>query len=167
MFPSMRRHLQQISYERAIDILRKTTNAVLAIRDDITGYTYAVPVSPVYDEGHLYIHSAPMGHKIAALKANPKVSLCVIEKDEIHPETLTSHFRSVIVFGTARFVTEPKEKLAVLDKLIDKFAPDFRKEENFHRAKICEKKNIMQHCHIFPRKPGKMGQNDERPLGRS
>ena len=84
MFPSMRRHLQQISYERAIDILRKTTNAVLAIRDDITGYTYAVPVSPVYDEGHLYIHSAPMGHKIAALKANPKVSLCVIEKDEIH-----------------------------------------------------------------------------------
>ena len=113
MFPSMRRHLQQISHERAIDILRKTTNAVLAIRDDITGYTYAVPVSPVYDE---------------ALKANPKVSLCVIEKDEIHPETLTSHFRSVIVFGTARFVTEPKEKLAVLDKLIDKFAPDFRKE---------------------------------------
>ena len=128
MFPSMRRHLQQISYERAIDILRKTTNAVLAIRDDITGYTYAVPVSPVYDEGHLYIHSAPMGHKIAALKANPKVSLCVIEKDEIHPETLTSHFRSVIVFGTARFINEPQEKLAVLDKLIDKFAPDFRKE---------------------------------------
>lgn len=122
MFPNMRRHLQQISQERSIDILRKTTNAVLAIFDNITGYTYAVPVSPVYDEGHLYIHSAPMGHKIAALKANPKVSLCVIEKDEIHPETLTSYFRSVIVFGTARFVTDPKEKLA------DKFAPDYRKE---------------------------------------
>ena len=69
-----------------------------------------------------------MGHKIAALKANPKVSLCVIEKDEIHPETLTSHFRSVIVFGTARFINEPQEKLAVLEKLVDKFAPDFRKE---------------------------------------
>ena len=82
----------------------------------------------VYDEGHLYIHSAPMGHKIAALKANPKVSLCVIEKDEIHPETLTSYFRSVIVFGTARFVTDPKKKLAVLEKLVDKFAPDYRKE---------------------------------------
>lgn len=122
MFPNMRRHLQQISQERSIDILRKTTNAVLAIFDNITGYAYAVPVSPVYDEGHLYIHSAPMGHKIAALKANPKVSLCVIEKDEIHPETLTSYFRSVIVFGTARFVTDPKEKL------VDKFAPDYRKE---------------------------------------
>ncbi len=127
MFPNMRRHLQQISQERSIDILRKTTNAVLAIFDNITGYTYAVPVSPVYDEGHLYIHSAPMGHKITALKANPKVSLCVIEKDEIHPETLTSYFRSVVVFGTARFVTDPKEKLAVLEKLVDKFAPDYRK----------------------------------------
>lgn len=69
-----------------------------------------------------------MGHKIAALKANPKVSLCVIEKDEIHPETLTSHFRSVIVFGTARFITDPKEKLTVLEKLVEKFAPDFHKE---------------------------------------
>ena len=109
MFPSMRRHLQQISQERAIDILRKTNNAVLAIRDGVTGYTYAVPVSPLYDDNHIYIHSAPMGHKIAALKANPKVSLCVIEKDEIHPETLTSHFRSVIAFGTAGFITVRNE----------------------------------------------------------
>ena len=30
MFPNMRRHLQQISQERSIDILRKTTNAVSA-----------------------------------------------------------------------------------------------------------------------------------------
>lgn len=128
MFPSMRRHLQQLSQERVTDILRKTNNAVLAIRDDVTGYTYAVPVSPLYDDNHIYIHSAPMGHKIAALKANPKVSLCVIEKDEIHPETLTSHFRSVIAFGTARFITDPKEKLTVLEKLVEKFAPDFHKE---------------------------------------
>ena len=44
------------------------------------------------------------------------------------PETLSRYFRSVIVFGTARFVTDPKEKLAVLEKLVDKFAPDYRKE---------------------------------------
>lgn len=128
MFPTMRRHLQQISHDRAVDILRKTSNAVLAIRDDMTGYTYAVPVSPVYDDNHIYVHSAPIGHKIAALKANPKVSLCAIEKDEIHPETLTSHFRSVIAFGTARFITDPKEKLAVLEKLVEKFAPNFHEE---------------------------------------
>lgn len=128
MFPSMRRHLQQLSENRAIDILKKTTNAVLAIKDDVTGYTYAVPVSPVYDNHHLYIHSAPIGQKIAAIKTQPKVSVCVIEKDEIHPETLTSYFRSVIAFGTARLITDPKEKLVVLKKLVDKFAPDFRKE---------------------------------------
>ncbi len=128
MFPSMRRHLQQLSNERAVEILKKAPNAVLAITDDVTGYSYAVPVSPVYDNNHLYIHSAPMGHKIAALKAHPKVSVCVIEKDEIHPETLTSYFRSVIAFGTARLITDPKEKFAVLEKLVDKFAPDFKKE---------------------------------------
>ena len=92
MFPTMRRRLQQISDERALSILTKTDNAVLAIRDDISGYTYAVPVSPVYTDNHIYIHSAPIGHKIAAIKANPKVSLCVIEQDEIHPEELTSYF---------------------------------------------------------------------------
>ena len=67
----MRRRLQQISDERARSILAKTDNAVLAIRDDISGYTYAVPVSPVYADNHIYIHSAPIGHKIAAIKANP------------------------------------------------------------------------------------------------
>lgn len=125
MFPTMRRRLQQISDERALSILTKTDNAVLAIRDDISGYTYAVPVSPVYTDNHIYIHSAPIGHKIAAIKANPKVSLCVIEQDEIHPEELTSYFRSVIVFGTARLIADEAEKLHVLELLAQKFAPDF------------------------------------------
>ena len=128
MFPKMRRSLQQISDERAIDILKNCKNAVLALRDDPSDYSYAVPVSPVYCDNHIYIHSAPMGHKVAALKSNPKVSLCVIEKDEIHPEKLTSYFRSVIVFGTARFVTDPQEKYEILEKLVEKFAPDFHKE---------------------------------------
>ena len=90
MFPNMRRHLQQISQERSIDILRKTTNAVLAICDNITGYTYAVPVSPVYEKGHLYIHSAPMGHKIAALKANAslKKTRFILKRSQVTFEAL-------------------------------------------------------------------------------
>ena len=66
--------------------------------------------------------------KLRLLKPIPKYRYASLKNDEIHPETLTSYFRSVIVFGTARFVTDPKEKLAVLEKLVDKFAPDYRKE---------------------------------------
>lgn len=128
MFPKMRRSLQQISHDRAVEILKNCTNAVLALRDESSDYTYAVPVSPVYHDNHIYIHSAPMGHKIAALRSHSKVSLCVIEKDEIHPEKLASYFRSVIVFGTARFITDPKEKFKVLETLVEKFAPDFLEE---------------------------------------
>ena len=144
MFPSMRRHLQQISDERAREILNRTTNATLAICDDVTGYAYAVPVSPVYDSNHIYIHSAPMGHKIEAMKKNPNVSLCFIEQDEIHPETLTSYFRSVIVFGKARFIVDLDEKRRVLEKLVNKFAPDYKAkgkleaEQKLHYIAIIE-----------------------------
>ena len=82
MFPTMRRRLQQISDERALSILTKTDNAVLAIRDDISGYTYAVPVSPVYTDNHIYIHSAPIGHKIAAIKANPKAKYWSVSSND-------------------------------------------------------------------------------------
>lgn len=128
MFPKMRRQLQQISNDRAIEILQKCGHAVLSIQDDITGYPYAVPISPVYCDNHIYVHSAPIGHKISALKAHPNVSLCVVDKDEIHPEKLTSYFKSVIVFGTARFVTDPEEKRRILEKLVEKFALDFHAE---------------------------------------
>ncbi len=55
MFPKMRRQLQQISNDRAIEILQKCGHAVLSIQDDVTDYPYAVPISPVYCDNHRII----------------------------------------------------------------------------------------------------------------
>ena len=71
MFPTMRRHLQQLDEAKAYEILSKASHAVLSVTDPTTGYAYAVPISHTVDGNHLYIHSAPMGLKISALKANP------------------------------------------------------------------------------------------------
>ena len=78
--------------------------------------------------GNIFIHGAPMGLRETLMKKHPKVSLCVIEKDEIIPEKLTTHFRSVIVFGTASFVTEPQAKREALMALAQKYSSGFEKE---------------------------------------
>ena len=126
MFAPMRRRLQQLPEDRALKIFSEASAAVLALSSD--DYPYAVPVSFVVFNGNIFIHGAPMGLRETLMKKHPKVSLCVIEKDEIIPEKLTTHFRSVIVFGTASFVTEPQAKREALMALAQKYSSGFEKE---------------------------------------
>jgi hypothetical protein len=68
------------------------------------------------------------GHKIDAIKKNQKVSFCVIEKDEVIQETFTTHFRSVIIFGRIKIITENSEKKYALECLVEKYSPQFKNE---------------------------------------
>ena len=101
MFRKMRRFRQQLSQEESIQILEQGKTAVLGVIGD-EGYPYTVPVNYVYADGKIYIHGAKSGHKQDAIAACDKVSLCVIEKDDIVAQELTAYFRSVIIFGRAR-----------------------------------------------------------------
>lgn len=96
-------------------------------------YPYAVPISYVYDGEKLYFHCAKSGHKLDVINRNAKVSFCVIDQDQIVPEEYTSCFRSVIVFGTMRVLTDESEKRNAIDKLALKYVPDDT-EENRKRA---------------------------------
>ena len=87
------------------------------------GYPYALPLSYVYCDGKLYFHSAKTGHKIEAVMRNEKVSFCVIEQDNVVPEEYTTYFRSVIVFGKARILTDDKEKRKAMEILAEKYSP--------------------------------------------
>ncbi|MDE7414416.1 MAG: pyridoxamine 5'-phosphate oxidase family protein [Muribaculaceae bacterium] len=117
----IRRFKQELPIEEAKQILMTGRECVLAVAGD-DDYPYAVPINYVYDGDHIYIHSASQGHKIDALKRNPKLSLCVIDKADIVPKEFTTYFRSVVVFGKARFVEEEKEKVAALQKLSAKYS---------------------------------------------
>lgn len=132
MFRELRRKKQVLSEEENAKILKYGTSGVLALAGD-NDYPYAVPISYVYDGEKLYFHCARSGHKMDAIKRNPKASFCVIDQDLVVPEEYTSYFRSVIVFGTMRILEQDMEKRAAIEKLALKYAPDDT-QENRHKA---------------------------------
>ena len=123
MFREIRRKKQTLSQEACAAILNQGTSGVLALLGD-EGYPYAVPLSYVYHNGKLYFHSAKSGHKLDAIRKNPKASFCVIGKDDIIPQEYTSYFRSVIAFGRIRILENDKEKRAAIEALARKYAPE-------------------------------------------
>ena len=122
-FREMRRKRQQLSEEKSIGVLQKSTAGTLALLGD-NGYPYAVPISYVYADGKLYFHSALSGHKIDAIRNSDKASFCVIDKDDVHPEKYTTYFRSVIAFGRIHIIEDEKEKLETVRMLGDRYNPN-------------------------------------------
>lgn len=118
----MRRWRQALTENESIEILKRGKVAVMAVAGD-DKYPYAVPLNYVYFDGCVYVHSASQGHKIDALKRNPKCSFCVVDRDDILPEEFTSYFRSIIAFGKAEFIETEEEKIRALQALCEKYSP--------------------------------------------
>ena len=124
MFRKMRKGKQLLSETETIEILRTCTSGVLAVTGD-NDYPYAVPLSYAYSDGSLFFHFAKAGHKIDGIAKNSRVSFCVIKTDDVNQKTFTTHFRSVIVFGRARILTEDSEKRHALECLVEKYSPAY------------------------------------------
>lgn len=108
MFRKMRRFKQQLTNEEALEILKNCKSGVLAVSGD-DGYPYTVPLNFVYKNGKIYFHCAKNGHKLDAIKQNNKVSFCVIDKNEVDAENLTTLFKSVVVFGRAKIMSDTEK----------------------------------------------------------
>ena len=119
----MRRNKQLLSQEDNIAVLERGTNGILAVSGD-DDYPYAVPLSYVYHDSRIYFHCAKTGHKLDGIKRNPKVSFCVVDKDQIVSEEFTTYFRSVIIFGQARILDDPEEKRRAIRILVSKYSPE-------------------------------------------
>ena len=124
MFREMRRKKQLLSEAETIEILQSCTSGVLAVIGD-NDYPYTVPLSYAYKDGKLFFHFAKAGHKLDSIVKNSKVSFCVIQIDNVIQKTFTTHFRSAIVFGKARILTEDREKKYALECLVEKYSPDY------------------------------------------
>lgn len=127
MFREMRRKGQLLSEAETIAMLQSATSGVLAVQGD-DDYPYAVPLSFAYEGGKVFFHSAKAGHKIDGIERNEQVSFCVIDADDVVQSTFTTHFRSAIVFGKARILTEDDEKRHALQCLARKYSPDYLEE---------------------------------------
>lgn len=108
MFREMRRINQQLSLDECEEILARCSSGVLAVSGD-NGYPYAVPLSYAYHNGSLYFHGALTGHKLDAIQQCDKVSFCVVDKDDVVPEKLTTIYRSVIAFGRAHILDDERK----------------------------------------------------------
>ena len=122
MFREMRRKKQQLPQEVCTEILNSATSGVLALSGD-DDYPYALPISYVYHDQTIYIHCATEGHKLDAVRRNPKASFCVIAQDDVVPERHTTRYRSVIAFGRIEVLESGAEKQHALELTARKYSP--------------------------------------------
>jgi len=75
-----------------------------------------VPVGFAYAAGKVFFHTCSTGSKMKALAEDPTVCF---EVDESISDT--SMYKSVILFGKARIISDKDEMVPYLQKLIDKY----------------------------------------------
>lgn len=147
MFREMRRKKQKLPEKQCLDILKRAKTATLALAGD-DGYPYSVPINFVYENGKIYFHGAKEGHKIDAIKNNPKVSMSIIDQEDVIEEELTTYFRSVILFGKARILQDEDEIYHAIETLGLKYTEDdiaVRKEINKEWDILCCVEITIEH----------------------
>ena len=138
----MRRIGQMLPEEECIEILTNEPRGVLALLGDYD-YPYALPMSHVYADGKIYFHGAMTGHKNDAVEKHDKVSYCVMDEGVRNPEDDWSYiFRSVIVFGKIRTLSDDDEKIEKLTSLGDKFFPT-------HEETVSEIEKLLHRTEVF------------------
>jgi nitroimidazol reductase NimA-like FMN-containing flavoprotein (pyridoxamine 5'-phosphate oxidase superfamily) len=87
---------------------------------------YVVPLNFIYYDGRIFFHCAQKGKKLDCIARNPRVCFEVDEfigvKDSSEPCSMSTHYRSVIVFGEARIIEATDRKAEILKELVRKYA---------------------------------------------
>ena len=122
MFRKMRRSPQALSHEEMIDLLKTETRGVMSVQGD-DGYPYGFPINHYYDEeaNKLYFHGANFGHRVDAVKKDPKVSYCVFGQEYQVEGDWAKYVKSVIVFGKAELIDDQDEVIRISRLICDKF----------------------------------------------
>ena len=100
------------------------------IATSIDGQPFINPTTFWYDETNEQIafHSNVAGRIRSNIESNPRVSLEASESGKFLPSNValefSLQFRSVVVFGVARVVTDPDEARRLLYGLIGKYFPN-------------------------------------------
>ena len=125
MFREMRRIKQQISREECIEILKNEPRGVLSMIGD-DGYPYGIPMDHLYceEDGKLYFHGAMTGHKIDAIRANDKVSYCVMDKGYKPEGDWALYIKSVVVFGRAKIIEDRDRVADICGRIAYKYVQD-------------------------------------------
>lgn len=138
---TVRRQDRLMDERRAMQLLRTAEYGVLSMVSEGSGY--GIPVNFVFDGDHsIYIHCAPEGRKLRAIKENKNVSLCIIGHVNLLPDKFTTEYESAIFFGEAHIGLSENERTHALQLFISKMSPDYKEtgemyaRKSFHRTEI-------------------------------
>lgn len=120
----MHKASRQLSDSETMEILKKGDHGTLSVQGD-DGYPYATPINYIVVDGKVYLHSAPYGYKIECLQRSPKCCFSAIISAQIIPSKITAAFESVVLTGTAVFVTDQAEKRTVLENFVTQKHPGY------------------------------------------
>lgn len=123
----MRRKDRETERAEAEAILAKGQYGVLSMNG--AAGPYGIPVCHALLRGALYFHCAGKGRKVDLLRADDRVSFCVVAEAEPLPAAYSMKYRSAIVSGGAVEVTDRAEKLEALAALVLKYSgPEYAAE---------------------------------------
>ena len=124
-FRPMRRSKQELSREECIEILMQEPRGVLSVLGE-GGYPYGMPINQYYcpENGRLYFHTAREGHRLDAIRAHDKVSLCVYDQGYRKEGEWALNIRSVIVFGRIQILEDHAKAIDITRTLSYKYTQD-------------------------------------------
>lgn len=125
VFRPLARSRQALSLDECIRVLQAEKRGVLSVMGD-NDYPYALPINHWYDpdDGRIYFHSGPDGHKIDAMRRDARACFCVTEKAEPAEDGWSWYFNCVIVFGKLEIVREHEKALQISRELSYHFTDD-------------------------------------------
>ncbi len=118
----MRRKDREMPEEFAWELADRCQWMVLSMTDP-QGDPYCVPLSMAREGRTFYFHCARDGEKLLCLKARPQVCISCVGEVRPVPEEYALDYESAIFRGTAREVTEEKERLHALELICRRYAP--------------------------------------------
>ena len=140
-------------YKRDDDWVRAFLHAAKVghIASSLNGQPFLTPSTFWFDEENhqIIFHSNVTGRIRSNLESNPKVCFEASELGKLLPSNVALEFslqyRSVVVFGTVRLVTDEAEARRVLYGLIQKYFPKMRAGKEFRE--ITDKE--LKHTSIY------------------
>ncbi|MBR1972355.1 MAG: pyridoxamine 5'-phosphate oxidase family protein [Oscillospiraceae bacterium] len=125
MFREVARKKQQLDKAQCVELLKTEMRGVLSLIGD-DGYPYGLPIDHWYHEedGCLYFHSGPVGHKVDAIRNCDKASFCVYDQGFRKDGDWALNIKSVIVFGHIEIVEDHAKAIELTRALSFKYTSD-------------------------------------------
>lgn len=142
MFREMWRKDRELKDYDVFEVLKGNDYGILSTISE-NGYPYGVPISYVFFNDSIYMHSATKGHKLDNILNNNKVSFCVVGKTSILPEQFSTKYESAIILGRATEVFNDEKNMALIE-IIKKYSPDYIEQGKEYIGKAGKRARVIK-----------------------